>query len=132
METLVITWRELLIVVVLVLAVYIAEMLLLTRSRRNIGWRIWRKGVAAQAVDAADTQSHEVDVVRKELAQLREQVATLQAEFEKMKSVAVNTPYSQAIQMAQQGLDANQVAASCGISRGEAELIVALYRANAS
>lgn len=126
METLVITWRELLIVVVLVLAVYIAEMLLLTRSRRNIGWRIWRKGAAANA------QSHEVEVVRTELSQLREQVAKLQTELDQMKSVAVSTPYSQAIQMVQQGLDANQVAASCGISRGEAELIVALYRANAS
>jgi hypothetical protein len=125
-ETLVITWRELLIVVVLFLAVYIAEMLLLTRSRRNIGWRIWRKGVEVNA------QSHEVEALRTELSQLREHVAKLQAEFDKMKSVAVNTPYSQAIQMAQQGLDANQVAASCGISRGEAELIVALYRANAS
>jgi hypothetical protein len=125
-ETLVITWRELLIVVVLFLAVYIAEMLLLTRSRRNIGWRIWRKGVEVNA------QSHEVEALRAELSQLREHVAKLQAEFDKMKSVAVNTPYSQAIQMAQQGLDANQVAASCGISRGEAELIVALYRANAS
>lgn len=126
METLVITWRELLIVVVLVLAVYIAEMLLLTRSRRNVGWRIWRKGVEVNA------QSREVEGVRTELSQLREQVTKLQTELEKMKSVAVNTPYSQAIQMAQQGLDASQVAASCGISRGEAELIVALYRANAS
>ena len=126
METLVITWRELLIVVVLVLAVYIAEMLLLTRSRRNIGWRIWQKGAAVNA------QSQEVEAVRTELSQLREQVARLQTELDRMKSVAVSTPYSQAIQMAQQGLDANQVAASCGISRGEAELIVALYRANAS
>jgi len=125
-ETLVITWRELLIVVVLVLAVYIDEMLLLTRSRRHIGWRIWQKASVANA------QSHELEAVRTELAQLREQLAKLQAEFDQMKSVAASTPYSQAIQMAQQGLDANQVAASCGISRGEAELIVALYRANAS
>lgn len=126
METLVITWRELLIVVVLVLAVYIAEMLLLTRSRRNIGWRIWQKASVANA------QSHELETVQTELEQLREQLAKLQAEFDQMKAVAATTPYSQAIQMAQKGLDANQVAASCGISRGEAELIVALYRANAS
>ena len=41
----------------------------------------------------------------------------------------VITPYSQAMQMAQQGLDSGEVAASCGISRAEAELIVALQRA---
>lgn len=126
MESLVITWRELLIVVVLVLAVYIAELLLLTRSHRNVGWRIWQKA------SVANVQSHELEAVRIEMAQLREQLTKMQAEFDQMTSAAASTPYSQAIQMAQQGLDANQVAASCGISRGEAELIVALYRANAS
>jgi len=30
--------------------------------------------------------------------------------------------------MARQGLGASEVASGCGISRGEAELIVALYR----
>jgi hypothetical protein len=30
--------------------------------------------------------------------------------------------------MARQGLSASEVASGCGISRGEAELIVALYR----
>lgn len=40
------------------------------------------------------------------------------------------TAYAQAMRLAGQGLDSSAVAAGCGISRGEAELIVALYRAS--
>lgn len=42
----------------------------------------------------------------------------------------VESAYSQAIKLAQQGLDSAAVAAGCGISRGEADLIVAIYRAS--
>ncbi len=123
MESFVITWRELLIGAVLVLAVYIAEMLLLMRSAKPRGWRVWQKGAEAHA------QSRELQALELELSQLHQQVNLLQTEVDQLKAqqVAV-TPYTQAIQMAQQGLDVGEVAASCGISRGEAELIVALHR----
>ena len=123
MESFIITWRELLIGAVLVLAVYIAEMLLLMRSAKPRGWRIWQRGAEAHA------KSREVQSLELEFTQLLERVDRLQKELEQLKAqqVAV-TPYSQAIKMAQQGLDVNEVAISCGISRGEAELIVALHR----
>ena len=123
MESFIITWRELLIGAVLVLAVYIAEMLLLMRSAKTRGWRIWQRGAEAHA------KSREVQSLELEFTQLLERVDRLQKELEQLKAqqVAV-TPYSQAIKMAQQGLDVNEVAISCGISRGEAELIVALHR----
>lgn len=123
MESFIITWRELLIGAVLVLAVYIAEMLLLMRSAKPRGWRIWQRGAEAHA------KSREVQSLELEFAQLLERVDGLQKELEQLKAqqVAV-TPYTQAIKMAQQGLDMNEVAISCGISRGEAELIVALHR----
>lgn len=124
MESFIITWRELLIGAVLVLAVYIAEMLLLMRSAKPRGWRIWQRGAEAHA------KSREVQSLELEFTQLLERVDGLQKELEQLKAaqqVAV-TPYSQAIKMAQQGLDVNEVAISCGISRGEAELIVALHR----
>ncbi|WP_182077043.1 DUF2802 domain-containing protein [Deefgea sp. CFH1-16] len=41
---------------------------------------------------------------------------------------ATESPYAHAIRLAQTGADAPEVAASCGISRGEADLIVAIYR----
>jgi predicted RNase H-like nuclease (RuvC/YqgF family) len=124
LESFIITWRELLIGAVLVLAVYIAEMLLLMRSAKPRGWRIWQRGAEAHA------KSREVQSLELEFTQLLERVDGLQKELEQLKAaqqVAV-TPYSQAIKMAQQGLDVNEVAISCGISRGEAELIVALHR----
>jgi cell division protein FtsB len=121
-ETLVITWRELLIVVALVLAVYVAEVLLLTRSAGKRG--LFGGDREMKSLEA------EVQALRAEVAALDERMGTLRGEFDELKRAQASTPYSQAIQLAQQGLEAGQIAANCGISRGEAELIVALNRAD--
>lgn len=124
MESFVVTWRELLIAAILILAVYIAEMLLLMYASKSRGFRLWQRGAAASS------QSREIEVLQAEMAQLREQIARLQDNLEQIKAASnAATPYGQAMQMAQQGLDPGEVAASCGISRAEAELIVALQRA---
>ena len=136
MESFVITWRELLIGAVLVLAVYIAEMLLLMRSAKPLGWRIWQRGAEAHAKSRevlAMDNAREVQSLELEFTLLQERVDRLQKELEQLKAQqAAVTPYTHAIQMAQQGLNVNEVAASCGISRGEAELIVALHRNQSS
>ena len=126
MESFVVTWRELLIVIVLVLAVYIAEMLLLMRSGKSRGLKLWQKGLLAHS------QTRALENMEEEIARLREKVNKLESEMEQLNSgqQAAVTPYSQAIQMAQQGVDPSDLAANCGISRGEAELIVALYRSH--
>jgi cell division protein FtsB len=123
-ESFVITWRELLIGAVLILAVYIAEMLLLMRSAKNQGVKF--RGGRADATP----HDREFRALEAEVARLHEQVARLQTDLEKLKTLqqSTATPYTQAIQLAQQGVDVNEVAARCGISRGEAELIVALHR----
>lgn len=127
MESFVVTWRELLIGASLVLAVYIAEMLLLMRSAKPRGWRVWQRGAEAHA------QSREIQAVELEISRLHQQVNLLQAEVDQLKAQqVVVTPYTQAIQMAQQGHDVSELAANCGISRGEAELIVAMHRNPAS
>ena len=129
MESFVITWRELLIGAVLVLAVYIAEMLLLMRSTKPLGWRVWQKGAEAHAL----AQNREVQSLELEMARLQEQVNRLQSEIEKMKALqAAVTPYTNAIQMAEQGLNVSDVASRCGISRGEAELIIAMHHSQSS
>lgn len=133
MESFVITWRELLIGALLVLVVYIAEMLLLMRSAKPLGWRVWQKGAEAHANAHALAQSREVQSLELELTHLQEQVNRLQSEIEQMKAQqAAVTPYTNAIQMAEQGLNVSDVASRCGISRGEAELIVAMHQSQSS
>jgi hypothetical protein len=122
-EALVITWRELLVVVVAVLGVHAAALALLLRWSAGGGAR--RKGSAQPGAG-----SQALNGMSLEIAELRKQVVRLQAEVEKLRSLGLPaaSPYNQAIQMARQGLNASEVASGCGISRGEAELIVALYR----
>jgi hypothetical protein len=124
-EALVITWRELLIVAIVVLGVYAAEMLLLLRWASNSGTSVWKR-----AAQAAPAESQRLTAMGLEVAELRKQVARLEAEVEKLRSVGApaSSPYNQAIHLARQGASASDVATTCGISRGEAELIVALYR----
>jgi hypothetical protein len=124
MEAFVVTWHELLIVIIAVLVIYVAELLLLMRwSGRPRFMRAKHK-----VGDGADKNS--VEQLRLEVADLRKQTLRLQGELDKLKNVpaALVSPYNLAIQMARQGASANDVATGCGISRGEAELIVALYR----
>ena len=124
MEALVVTWRELLVLVFAVLAIYLVELVVFLRwsGVRASGW--WKRKVNASAESARD------EGLAREVGELRKQVAHLQGEVEKLQvppSVSVS-PYNLAIQMARQGAAAGEVASGCGISRGEAELIVALYR----
>jgi outer membrane murein-binding lipoprotein Lpp len=124
-EALVITWRELLIVALVVLGVYAAQMLVLLRWSSKRGANAWKR--PAQATPA---ETQRLNAVSLEVAELRKQVARLESEVEKLRPPAspASSPYNQAIHMARQGASASDVASTCGISRGEAELIVALYR----
>jgi hypothetical protein len=124
MESLVVTWREVLVVVIAVLAVYVAELLLLLRWSGRLG----KSGKKATR-PGADQRS--VDALTREVGELRKQLARLQGELDKLRTAPAGgsvSPYNLAIQMARQGANASDVASGCGISRGEAELIVALYR----
>lgn len=117
----VITWKELLVGAILVLAVYIAELLLLMYSSRGRGLRIWQRGA----------QARELHELRKEVAELKDRVVRLEATPVPARpnhEEAPSTPYSRAFTLAKQGMDVGEVAASCGISRAEAELIVAMQR----
>lgn len=124
MDGILIGWRELLILVIVLLAVYVAEMLLLLRRGGNAGWRLWQRGAEAQV------QNQALIDLRREVAELRAQVQVHEEKLERSAPAVPEaaTPYGQAIAMAQQGCDVASVASGCGITRGEAELIVALYR----
>ena len=122
METFVVTRWELLIAVVAVLAIHAAELIVVLRWPGVVGLQRWKRG----ARSAADL----VGQLLREIAELRRQVARLQGEVDKLRAAPQPTvsPYTQAIQMARRGAGASEVASGCGISRGEAELIVALHR----
>jgi Protein of unknown function (DUF2802) len=119
MDALVVTWRELAIVVVAVVLIYVVELLLLLRWS---GAR--RRGLSASS------EGVPVDELQREIGDLRKHVTRLEGEVDKLQATpaAFVSPYNLAIQMARQGAAAGEVARGCGISRGEAELIVALYR----
>lgn len=120
MESIVITWRELLIVVALILAVYIAEMLLLMRTGAGI---LRKRRMPEPLHHRFDTALHsEIESLGARVAALEQFIQQLQAE-----SASEDTPYSRAIQMARQGRNASRISESCGISRGEAELIVSMH-----
>jgi len=122
LEAIVITWRELLVVVAIILAVYIAELLLLTRS----GGIPLRKPRLLGAIQEKRAES----AARKEIAQLHQRLAVVEERLAQQDAAQVSdppSPYLRAIQMAKHGHDAESLAASCGISRSEAELIIAMH-----
>lgn len=121
-----VTWRELLVVLILVLAFYVAELLLFMRAKTG------RAGRAS-----ADRETlRELAELREELRQLRQEIqplgapapASAPAKEEAPAASRVESPYARAIELAKQGAGVPEVAAQCGISRGEAELIVAMHR----
>lgn len=113
----VITWKELLLFGIIVLAVYIAELLLLMGSGKSLGLRFWRRREERQDLAAVKTR----------LAALEARLAKLEAAGSSAEDMEiVSTPYGKAFTLAKQGMDVAQVALSCGISRAEAELIVAM------
>ncbi|MCX7627672.1 MAG: DUF2802 domain-containing protein [Methylophilaceae bacterium] len=116
----VITWRELLLLAAIVLAVYVAEMLLFLRASGGLRKPRWLGLIHEKRVEAE---------LRREIEALRERVEKLEARLPLPEQHDnADTPYNRAILLARQGADANQLIAQCGISRGEAELIIAMQK----
>lgn len=67
--------------------------------------------------------------IEAELQQLRGEVAALSDELAKLKAARrVSPQYNEAMLLAQRGMNAQAIAGQCGISVGEAELVMALSR----
>lgn len=117
----VITWKEILIGAVIVLAIYIAEVVLLLRSGR--GMRSWL---------GRSSEAREIERLAARVAALEQRLTTptqsMVPDAEAAEAEGAATPYARAFALAKEGVDVAQVAARCGISRAEAELIVAMQR----
>lgn len=121
MESIVITWRELLLVVVLILAVYIAEMLLMLRAGGGLRKPRWLGLIHEKRVELE---------LRAQLDELRQRVDALESGLGHLRldePPNETTPYQRAIILARQGRGPVDISETCGISRGEAELIVSIH-----
>jgi hypothetical protein len=72
---------------------------------------------------------HQISVLQRDLLKLAER---LEQQARPSEVSATVSPYKQAIELISQGMGAADVAARCGISRSEAELILSLYRNNST
>ncbi|UXY13710.1 DUF2802 domain-containing protein [Chitiniphilus purpureus] len=127
MNGIVITWPQLLYLGLALILFYAAELLLFLRKARSQALpREWRRRHAELEEELATLRS-EVEALRVSLAA----GAHLHYAAPAAPPVAApeETPYAQAIRMARQGADVEAMVRECGISRGEADLIAALYRA---
>ncbi|WP_084658532.1 DUF2802 domain-containing protein [Chitinimonas taiwanensis] len=104
--------------------------LLLSLGCLGLTVALWRQLRMAAATNAQLLTR--MDLFEDQLTALRRELAGLSDASQPQPEAAepAETAYAQAIRLAKQGMDSSAVAAGCGISRGEAELIVALYRAS--
>ncbi|XZG69397.1 DUF2802 domain-containing protein [Chitinibacteraceae bacterium HSL-7] len=124
MNAIVITWQQLLFVGLGLVLFYVAELLFF--MRRGAKHKVpadWQRQMYSLN-DEISALRHEIDVLKVRLA-ASERVA--QGEVVVATS-EVETPYAHAIRMAQSGASVDQLVSDCGITRGEADLILALYR----
>ena len=79
-----------------------------------------------------EQMQHQISVLQRDLHFLAERIESqpkrLLQHAQDGQDAETVSPYTQAIVLVQQGLDALDVAQRCGISRSEAELILSLYR----
>jgi len=73
---------------------------------------------------------HQISAQQRDLLHLAERVERQQSAPPSKPDDA--SPYNQAFELIRQGMGAADVAARCGISRSEAELILSLYRNNST
>jgi hypothetical protein len=153
LEAIVVTWRELLLVVILVLAVYIAEMLLMMRSGGALRKPRWLNMIQEKAAEGELQQ--QLDAITKRVAILETSLAlksslashkissaeldwSLTPPPSELSAVVVHetedtsketdTAFQKAVEMAKHGSSADELVENCGISHSEADLIISMQK----
>jgi hypothetical protein len=131
MESIVVTWREILLLGAIVLFVYVAEAVMFLLKLRKIS-------PSSNNMDTTVLQLQIDDLVlRLDVLQQSLLAPVPSSNAQKAADPIIVAPapardapsaYGKAIELARQGLDPDSLAAQCSISRGEAELIIALHR----
>ena len=120
LSTITLTWPQVLVVALAAIGLYVIELVLFMRatSRQAERERLTSQRLEAMAAELGALQER-ADALAKELDAIR-------------RGPKSSGQYREAVEMAEQGLEASAVADSCGISRAEADLIVALYRSRSA
>ena len=114
--TITLTWAQVFVVALAAIGLYVIELVLFMRAASR---QAERERVTSQRLETMETQ----------VAALQERADALSKELDAARREPKSSgQYREAVEMAEQGLEAAAVADSCGISRAEADLIVALYR----
>lgn len=109
-----------LVIVAVAVGFYVLELVLFLRVTRRLN-------LNESALD------QRFEALTAEIAALKEANASLATELAAVRRTPQSSgQYREAVEMAEQGLDAADVAENCGISRAEADLIVALHRSRAA
>lgn len=97
----------------------------------NVAVLLWLSKTKRRAAELSDDAEREA--LNAEIATLREENEALRNKLARPVGVpSAVSPYGRAIEMARSGAEVGHIAGACGISRGEAELIVALHRSGIS
>ncbi|MCC7079780.1 MAG: DUF2802 domain-containing protein [Burkholderiales bacterium] len=114
------TWSQVAVVALLAIGLYVVELFAFMRATRR------QAEQERSARERLDAQGTEIDA-------LRERIDGLETAIDSLRRMPQTSgQYREAVDMAERGADAAAVAESCGISRAEADLIVALYRSRAA
>ena len=114
--TITLTWPQVLVVALAAIGLYVIELVLFMRA-------------TSRQAERERLTSQRLETMATELGALQERADALAKELDAIRRGPKSSgQYREAVEMAEQGLEAAAVADSCGISRAEADLIVALYR----
>lgn len=120
LEQVTFTGRELLLAVILATVVYLIEVLVFAGRRRP----------RQPPVALPDTVR--LDALRSEIDQLKARVEQLEARPPVESALDTQTTtYAEAVRLAREGASSQELALALGISRSEADLIIALHRGEA-
>lgn len=132
--TITLTWSQVLVIALAAIGLYVVELLSFVRATRRQAEleKRTQDRLNAMAVELAATEEkiEKLVVSLRDARPARQEATPVQPEIQ--GSPHVQDSYGQAVQLAGRGLDAAAVAAQCGISRTEADLIVALSRSRAA
>jgi len=114
--TITLTWAQVFVIAIAAIGLYVIELVLFMRA-------------ASRQAERERITNLRLETMEMQFAALQERADALSKELDAARRGPKSSgQYREAVEMAEQGLDAAAVADNCGISRAEADLIVALYR----